>query len=293
MKGIITSDWHLRSTVPQCCANTKTEWMDIQRKAVDQVIDVACKENCNVYIVGDLHHKVADISFECLDITLSAGERLKKEVGKIIYYIAGNHDLKNHSMDNFKDSACGVLSHYDFCKLLQNDTNKDIGASCFGQEPEDRKYIFKHILCIPEKDKPDYVECETPSSLASKYKNAEYIFLGDYHKKFIEKVKNGSGKDCLVINPGCLTIQAADFQNYQPSVYVFDSEEQTIGEIPIINDEKFIVNEKGIIKEDASIETFIEAVKNNSEMTLDYISNLDKVIISESEQVQQKVRSWI
>ena len=138
MRGIISADWHLRSTIPHCCSNTRMEWMDIQRNCVEQVVDVAVKNNCDIYIVGDLYHKVTDISFECLDIILSAAERLKKEVGKTVYYIAGNHDLKNHSMDNFKDSACGVLSHYECCKLLDNNISDEIGSSCFGEDCLDR-----------------------------------------------------------------------------------------------------------------------------------------------------------
>lgn len=267
--------------------------MGIQRNCVKQVVGYAIKENCDVYVVGDLYHKVDDISFECLDITLSASEELKKH-GLKLYYIAGNHDLKHHNINNLKDSACGVLSHYDNCILLNNNTFNNIGASSFGELPEDKEFVFMHILCIPEKDKPSYVDCETPSSLANKFNNARIIFLGDYHKQFVEKVKNKSGKDCYVVNPGCLTIQASDFQKYEPTVYLVDTEIEEFEELMIYSlEQKFVANDNIIMPSDASIDTFISAIKNNEEMTLDYISNLNKVIISEKQEVQDKIKSWM
>ena len=289
---ICSADWHLRSTIPTCCSNTKSEWMNIQRNCVKQVVNYAIKNKCNVFIVGDLYHKVDDISFECLDITLEASEELKKH-GLKLYYIAGNHDLKHHSINNLKDSACGVLSHYDNCILLNNNTFPNTGASSFGELPEDKEIVFMHTLCIPEKDKPDYVDCETPSTLASKFNNAKFIFLGDYHKHFVEKVKNKSGNDCFVVNPGCLTIQASDFQKYEPSVYLVNTDIKEFEELQVWSPEQTFITASKSEQKDKSIETFIEAVKNNEEVTLDYISNLQKAMLKEKQEVKDKITSWI
>lgn len=292
MKAVITSDWHLRSTIPTCCSNTKLEWINIQRESVNQVVQLAIKENCDVFVVGDLFHKVTDISFECVNVVLSAAEELGKHNLKF-YFIAGNHDLKYSSIENLEDSACGILAHSHSCILLNNNTFSNIGAASFSEKPEDKEIVFLHTLCMPEKSKPDYVDCETPISLANKFNNAKFIFLGDYHRSFIEKVKNKSNQDCIVVNPGCLTIQASDFQEYETEVCLVNTETEETEWFEIYHpDQKFVVSDKQMIQDD-SIETFIKAIENNEGMTLDYISNLNKVIISENEQIQQKVRSWI
>lgn len=297
-KGIITADWHLRSTVPQCCSNPRGEWMEIQRSAVGRVVELAIENDADVFIVGDLFHNASEVSFECLDIVLDAADLLNSRCGRKFHYIAGNHDLKNHSITNLKDSACGILSYSPNCVLLDNvSAGKvlgDAGASSFGSEPADRELVFMHVLCVP--DKPDFVDCETPGTLAGRFSKARGMFLGDYHRKFAVMSKNSSGGDCLVLNPGCLTVQASDFEDYEPSVYLVDFDDlspSSVRELPVpVDGQRFVLDRGGKLK-DESVEVFVEAVRNSEGMTLDYVSNLKNAVLAESGDVRAKVESWV
>jgi hypothetical protein len=44
-KYIISSDWHLRSTVPSCVEATQPEWVETQRNALYKLIDIAKEHN--------------------------------------------------------------------------------------------------------------------------------------------------------------------------------------------------------------------------------------------------------
>lgn len=298
-RGIITADWHLRSTVPRCCSNPRGEWMDIQRSAVGKVVELAADNDADVFIVGDLFHNASEVSFECLDIVLNAADLLNSRWGRKFHYIAGNHDLKNHSITNLRDSACGMLRYSPNCVLLDGESagkvlGGDVGASSFGSEPADRSLVFMHTLCIP--DKPDFVDCETPETLAGRFSRARAIFLGDYHRKFAVVARNSSGGDCLVLNPGCLTVQASDFEGYEPSVYLVDFDDlalASVKELPVaVDGQRFVLDRGGKLR-DESVEVFVEAVRNSEGMTLDYVSNLKNAVLSESGDVRAKVESWV
>ena len=46
MRAIITADWHIRATRPRC--RIDDDWILTQKRALNQVFEIADKMNCNV-----------------------------------------------------------------------------------------------------------------------------------------------------------------------------------------------------------------------------------------------------
>lgn len=278
MKFIITADWHLRATRPRC--RIDEDWIKTQSLALSQLLEISCKKDAEIMVVGDLFHSNSDTSFECVSMV----QKLADKAGGI-YILAGNHDLPYHSSENIEKSAIGVLLKSNNVHLIKDyfdDLHFNSGekvlfsASNFDERDyENAKVVFKHTLTIPSKDKPDYINCETPESLLEKFPNAKWIFTGDYHKNFHYQKKGRN-----VINSGCLLRQASDFIDYQCGVYFVDTEQNIVEFIPIIDNEE-LVNDDYITKEnerESRIDDFVSKLKNTESVSFDFLDNVEKAM---------------
>ncbi len=285
MKVLTFADLHLRDTVPSCVDATHEEWMKIQRDALTKVYDIAVDNHVDeVYAGGDIFHSNATASFECITMFQEFAEALSA-MDIRVRILAGNHDLPNHSSTNLNKSAVGVLFNSEYIWDMKGSVirgcnfDEDDYAGC--------KAIFKHVLCIPENEKPSFIECETPETLLTKFKSARFIFTGDYHRNFVHK----SLDNRYVINSGCLTKQASDFADYETGVYVSNLETCDVKWCPVNIKQKFVKN--GIsVKTDKSVEDFVSGIKKES-VTLDFIGTLRNELTAQKKDVQDKVEGWI
>lgn len=286
-KHLITADWHIRSTVPSCIEATPEEWMNFQKESVNTVLKIAkINEVDEIDVGGDLFHSEQTASNECIYLLQDTAQKADEQ-GTPMYIFAGNHDLINHSSSNIPKSAIGVLLNSKSVRNMSKDTSYIKACNFDEDDYGNAKLIFKHVLTIPSKDKPDFIECETPESLLEKYPNADWIFTGDYHKSFHFE-KNGRH----VVNSGCLMRQVADFENYTPGVYIVDTETGDVNFIPIGLEQKF--NHNGYEKKalDENIENFVEGIKKEN-VTLDYISSLQNEALNHEENIQERINKWI
>lgn len=288
-KVLITSDWHIRSTVPSCVEATPSEWMDIQKQALDKIINIAVKHRVKgIYQCGDIFHSEQTASTECIQLVQDFA--LKCFDNKIDFFIlAGNHDLPQHASENLYRSAMGVLFKSKAVKNMA-ESNMIKGCNFDIEDYGDAENIAKHVLCIPKENKPDFVECETPETLLEKFPHAKRIFLGDYHRNFYFE-KDGR----IVVNPGCLTRQASDFEDYVTGVYVCDLEDFMPDDdyfIPINIDQKF--NHNGQEKKELSqeLQDFVSGIKKEN-ISLDYVASLKNESMNHEEPVQNKINEWI
>lgn len=268
MRMIITADWHIRNTRPRC--RIDEDWIKTQQKALNQIAEICENKNALLMVVGDIFNSNSDTSFECINMV----QKLADYIGGI-YLIAGNHDLPYHSSENIYKSAIGVLFQSENVFKIE-DYSDDFSAPNFDEERNSMPYMFIHTLTIPSKDKPDFIECETPESLLKKYPTAKWIFTGDYHKNFVYE-KDGR----YVINPGCLIRQVSDMKDYQCGVYFVDTDKEVIEFIPIIDDEE-LVNDEYIIRQDEReerIENFVNKLKDVESVSLDFIDNVEKALL--------------
>lgn len=268
MRMIITADWHIRNTKPRC--RVDEDWIKTQQKALNQIAQICDDRKLPLMVVGDIFNSNSDTSFECINMV----QKLADRIGGI-YILAGNHDLPYHSSENIDKSAIGVLLQSENVFKIE-DYSDEFSAPNFDEKRNPMPYMFIHTLTIPSKDKPDFIECETPESLLEKYPTAKWIFTGDYHKNFVYE-QDGR----YVINPGCLIRQVSDMKNYQCVVYFIDTEKEIIESIPIIDNEE-LVNDEYIIREnerEERIESFVNKLKDVESVSLDFIDNVEKALL--------------
>jgi DNA repair exonuclease SbcCD nuclease subunit len=291
-KYLIVSDIHLRSTVPSCIDATPEEWIDIQKQALYKVVRIANDNGINfILCCGDLFHSEQTASFECIQLAQNWVQDFHN-CEMDFYICAGNHDLPLHSSSNLYRSAIGVFLNSEYVHLMEYPSKKQFVGSNFdvelsSQDCFDYEILCKHVLCIPKENIPaELMDCETPESLLKKYPN-KFICLGDYHRNFHFE-KNGRH----VINPGCLTKQAADFEEYETGVYCFDTETDEVKWCPVNIEQKF--NHNGYEKKalDQTIENFVEGIKAE-DVTLDYISSLRNEAKNHDKGIQNKINDWI
>lgn len=286
-RHLITADWHIRSTVPSCIEATPEEWMKFQKKSVARVGEIAKEYKVDeINIGGDLFHSEQTASNECIYL-LQEFVKGMDYCNIPVYILAGNHDLPQHSSNNIPKSAIGVLLNSKSVRNMSYDTSSIKGCNFDEDNYGDAKLIFKHVLTIPSKDKPDFIECETPESLLERYSSSQFIFTGDYHKNF-HYVSNHRH----VVNSGCLMRQAADFEDYTPGVYIVDTESEDVNFVPIGLEQKF--NHNGYEKKalDQTIENFVEGIKAE-DVTLDYVSSLRNEAKNHDKGIQDKIDCWI
>ena len=290
MKVLTFADLHLRSTVPSCIDSTQSEWMATQKEALNKVLEIAVDNNVEYILVGgDIFHSEQTASFECIYMFQEfAAEAWEKNIK--VRIIAGNHDLPGHSSSNISKSAIGVLMGSRCIGTMKSEATSPVWGCNFDDDNYyDYKYIFKHVLCIPKENKPEYVDCETPEILLDKYPFAEIIFTGDYHRNFLY-VGNGKYKGRYVVNSGCLTKQASDLENYETGVYVTDLEKKEIRWFKIDVCQKFVKNAKVAV--DESMMDFVNGIKREM-VTLDFVGTLKNQIQDKDEGLKKKVNSWI
>ena len=289
MKEVITSDWHIRSTVPSCIDATQQEWMEIQREALNRIGEIAEEYNAEgICVGGDIFHSEATASFECIYMVQEFCQKMyDKNIP--VRILAGNHDLPMHSSSNIPKAAIGLLLNSKFVFNMAKD-GPIKGCAFDNDDYGDARYIYKHVLTMPGKDKPDFIECETPESLLKKYPSADVICTGDYHKAFYFVEDEGR----RVVNSGCLTKQASDFEDYTTGVWVIDlqgtSENDFFG--PINVEQKFNHNGQEKKALDESIENFVEHIKAE-DVTLDYVSSLKKEAQNHDKPIKERIENWI
>lgn len=277
MRFVVTADWHIRATRPRC--RTDDDWMGTQEKALGQIKDFANEKDCPVMVVGDLFHSIGDTSFQCVQMI----QEMAEDVNHGVHILAGNHDLPYHSTENIDRSAVGILMRsYNIGQIKDCLRNKfgvsDFSAENFDGETENKKIIFKHVLCFPDmKSLPPNVDAMTAKDLLEEYDEAEWIFTGDYHHNFHYE-KNGRH----VVNPGCLLRQASDFKDYKPGFYFVDTVKNIVEFNLIIDDEEF-VDDSYILKEkekEERIEAFANKIGEVEGVTLDYAENVKKAMLT-------------
>lgn len=276
MRFICTADWHLRATRPRC--RIDNDWIETQMLALSQLVKISREKDAPIIVVGDLFHSNSDTSFECISMV----QKLADVLGEL-YILAGNHDLPYHSSENIDKSAIGILLKSEnvfpiseFFKKWHWNTDEKIrySASNFDEKDnENAEIVFKHVLTIPEEEKPSFVDCETPETLLEKFPNAKWIFTGDYHRNFHYEKKGRH-----VVNSGCLIRQVSDFKDYQCGVYFVDTDKNIVEFIFIIDNEE-LIDDSYITKEnerEQRIDNFVNKLQKTQSISFDFIDNVKK-----------------
>lgn len=296
MKILITADWHIRGERPLC--RLDDDWIDSQRKTIAEIRNIFAEEMCyEMWILGDLFD-APKCSTAAVNMLIDELKKFKWDTVKIL---CGNHDLKDHNYDNLEQCSIGTLLKIFGevpNRLAGLNINKPttISATPFGRDDEESHcdVICTHQLTFPdEKSRPMPGRGALAQELLDKWKHSKAVFTGDYHHSFI--YRNGSR---FVMNPGCINIQKADELDYCPSVYIWDSWDDTIHQRFLNPQSKNCTRDHIEAREqkEEMLSEVVETIAGGTEMTLDFDSNLDaqvrktsSAIIDEYETMRQGI----
>lgn len=256
MKILVTADFHLRKDKPRC--RLDEDWIDTQKKVVEFIFETALKNDTDVWIIGDVFETstVPPVIENIIPNIL----KKKKYNNTNCFILSGNHDLLYHNPKNINKSSIGVLlNSKGVYPLVQSEVDS---------------IICEHILVWPSKEvKPGPAGGLLPDDIFKKYPKASYIFVGDYHQAFTVKNKKGQ----CIINPGCITRQAADFKDYQPQIYIVDTDTNEITEHFLPDDQLVVTDDYLRRDEDRNdrIDSFVELISGKKKnISLDFQANL-------------------
>ena len=291
MRYLITGDNHLRPDRPLC--RLDEDWIALQKTQLDFLVHEANRYQADLVITGDLFDTP-----RVPPILVSAFiEALIPLLGKC-YFIAGNHCLPWHKLENIGDSSIGILkaiAERDE-KFIYLETTEFTERGRFEHVAKlsDDIYVI-HTLTFPTAEEiPFGAEAVSAYQLLEKYPDAQFIFTGDYHKNFVVE---DDGR--YVINPGCMNVQSADMINYAPQAYfletgqaidvttkkdkhkVYRRDNMELLNIPI-PDTKDVLTRNHLDQQkerDARISSFVETIMHDGQIGLSFEDNLNAAIL--------------
>ena len=298
MKILATGDWHVRSTIPICRTD---DFLSIQSRTLERIAEIALGSgNATILHSGDIFHKAKPENSQELEIMLA--EIFNNQYNNYIYFIAGNHDLLYHKIENFNKGSIGVLNTYEKWEKV-NGCIEFIDSTVFnfdyGEKIKDlsvKNDNIKHICLVHKYVAEDVVpffmkDGISAKDLCERHPSFDVFVCGDNHHGFIYEHKR-TGQ--VVINTGCITRQESTFKNYQPKVCLIDTEEMIFKFIDLPDNDPDVIIEN--VQEDQEeklnrIESFIEKLKNVAEVSLDFEKNIE--IYCQQNQVEDSVREKI
>ena len=277
--AILTADWHLRSTVPVCRVD---EYLETMFSKIGWISDLQQKHDCPVYHAGDLFHKWEPGSF-------ILGKLINKMPDKF-YTVPGNHDLPQHNIELLEKSGLTVLSEAGKIIVLNNNAiagfyendNTFLRGIPYGfpfekSELDDNWFL---VLMCHEMiyQQPEHWQKENGSQALSflrKHKGYQLIVTGHNHKPFTAEHEGR-----LLVNPGSLMRMTADQKDYEPRVYLWNKETNTvkIKYIPIDSEAVEIAYLEKTKERDERMESFIDRLQSSKEVGLSFEKNLENYL---------------
>jgi DNA repair exonuclease SbcCD nuclease subunit len=281
--AIFTGDWHLREDTPLCRTDDfqKSQW-----EKVKFIAELQEKYECNVYHAGDLFHHWKPSPW----LLSKAMQYLPKQ----FYTIYGNHDLPQHNLD--LADKCGIYVLEKAGKLtVLNGVQWNLNGVHWGINPEEitnqniiPKLLIWHIMTYVGSE--PYPGCpDSPAELLlKKYPQYEVILTGHNHQSFQAHYKGR-----VLINPGSITRQDADQDNFRPAVWLYYSDTNTVEPVylPI---EKGVVSREHIEKKqerDDRISSFISKLDTDFKTSINFETNLERFF--KQNKIQESVKELI
>jgi len=261
---ILTSDWHLRETVPVC--RTDDFWT-VQWVKVEYIHTLQRQYGCPVLHAGDLYHHWKPSPY----LTSHTIDYIPND----FWTVYGQHDLPQHNLNLRQKSGIHVLHRANRAHVL-------VGTH-WGEE------VMRESFSVPHKNgarnilvwhhmvwqgRRPYPGCTDPSSIAvlKKYSDYDLILTGDNHRPFVEEY---DGR--VLVNPGPITRQSAD-ETHAPRVYLYNAERNTVWPeyIPYTKDAVSRVHLEERIEREGRIDAFISKLQGEWEAGLSFEENLKR-----------------
>ena len=219
--AILTSDMHIRNTVPR---NRIDNYFLAQEKKIKFIKQLQLDHNIPILDAGDLFDKWDSSPFlEAWAI---------KNLPNDIYTIPGNHELPSHDVNNLERSSLHVLEVAEkICLLQKNSFSKNFlcknGEYLFffgfpwGSEPsnypcaEGKMIALIHSMVIDTPLSYKDTSAVFGEALLDYMSNFDLIVTGHNHKSFVVE-KDGR----FLVNPGSMMRMSKSQINDEPRVYL-------------------------------------------------------------------------
>lgn len=278
---LFTADIHLRSSNPKCRTD---DFISAQWDKIQQVIDL-CRSKRAIWIdAGDLFHN-ARPSLSLISDSLNILSECE------IYTIPGNHDLPAHNIKLLNDSAIGVLHNAGIVHFLSEQPTEFIvnkikihvyGCPYGAEIPTPIKKsstTLKNVLVMHEmfyESRKDVIP-NAPGQLAArmlkKYEVFDLMVTGHNHRSF--QRENGQRH---FVNVGCLTRQAADYDNHSPRVLLYNGNDIEFISLKyaknVISREHIEISQK----KEEEISAFVQQLQHIEDIALSFEHNVETVI---------------
>jgi DNA repair exonuclease SbcCD nuclease subunit len=246
--AILTSDWHLREDTPICYTG---DFQMEQWKSVVFVSELQHKFQCPVLHAGDLFNHWKPSPW----LLAQAFDLLPKE----FHTVYGQHDLPQHNWELRGKTGINCLRIAKRIKVLSEvhfgqEPNK--GSLFFpNREPDRLILVWHHLTYNILPPFPGATGGNAPGIL-KKYSKFDLIVTGDNHDSFSVTLD-----DKLLVNPGPLTRQDADQEDYKPRVTLWYADSNTIKWVylPI---EKDVISREHIEAKNERDKRFVAFIKS-------------------------------
>lgn len=256
--AILTGDWHLRQSKPECRLD---DFEEAQWKKVKFVCDLQEQHNCPVLHSGDL--------FDHWKPSPNLIAKTIKNLPRNFHTVYGNHDLPYHSMKLADESGIYAVATGKGLEVLSFGYWNDTPSIDSGMTINTKKVFVWHKYV--HQIKHLHIEGESAHKLLRQYPQFDLMLTGDNHIPFVEEHENR-----LLVNPGCLTRQNADQIDFKPRVYLWYAKQNKV--VPI-----FIPIEQGVIsrehlekqtQRDTRIDAFVESLQGDWGVGINFEENL-------------------
>ena len=278
MKFIATSDWHVRASSPKYRVD---EYSESILNKIGFIVRTANKNNCPILVAGDIFHNIRVGTRIINKLT-----RVLKKCKNPIYAVPGQHDLEHHAEDLTPTPFLSLI-HSDVITHLGTNSINNVYGLGWGEEPpkdgnictDDNSILVLHYCTTPG-DPAFFLEDNALSAedILKSFPEFKIIITGDYHTPHVFE-KNGR----LLINPGCIGRSNKDQKNFQPVIYLVDTEAVTAKEIKVPvrpSEEVFKIPEN----EDALDKSFSDHIEQilksstNEEEKPDFITTVRRIM---------------
>lgn len=281
---ILSADWHIRETTPECRTD---DFIKAMEKKIDFILDLF--PETPIIIAGDLFHRWYLDRNERL-IPGRLAWLIKKLSKRTIYTVPGNHDLPEHSVDQQDKSAYEVLvnakavtdiskenASFSLYEVFGFPWGKEVGAA---PSIKNRKKRIAATHQYVYKARPPFPNCPGRKGRVVIDENPgwDLIVSGDNHQSFYNE-KNGR----LLVNPGSIMRTTADQEDFQPRVALWYAEDNSIEwvDLPI---ESGVVSREHLERKEARearVSSYVERLRTDIEAKLQFRDNM-KTFLAEN-----------
>lgn len=256
--AIFCADLHIRDDIP---ISRTDDYQQAQFNKLRFIDELAVKNDCTVYVAGDIFHKAK--SSKLLEIKIINTLDASWEC------IPGNHDLPGHNTERIFESSLGILAAAD--TMLINHTPLDY-VYYFSIKEKRIGLIHKLVHADVKITAGNKVISYSAKKLLKDNPECDIIISGDNHQTFIVEDKKR-----LLVNPGSMMRMTADQQEHQPCVFLYYSDTNTVEKVFLPIEKNVISREhiEKVNKYNERLENFVSKINDQFELSLSFEKNIE------------------